>query len=93
MGKRYVSCPFCWGKIKDSAIKCMYCKKWLNTEENPNYKVQEKVESEAVESCNKIEIKINKTDSEVKYVDDNSILWWVLWFQIVCIVWAIVSYM
>ena len=56
----------------------MHCKKWLNTEENPNYQVQEKVEPEVVESYNKIETRINKTDNEVKYVDDKSILWWVL---------------
>ena len=69
----------------------MHCKKWLNIEEKRNYQAQEKTEPEVVESYNKIETRINKTDNEVKYVDDKSILWWVLSFQIVCILWALVN--
>jgi len=89
MGKRYVLCPFCWEKIKEKAIKCMYCKKWLNTEENLNYHKEEKIETEIIENSNKIE-KIIKNSNEVSYVD-KSILWWIIWFQVVCVLWALVN--
>ncbi len=89
MAKRYIACPFCWGKIKDSAIKCMYCKKWLNTEENPNYDVQDKNESKHVENITKVENRTNNND--VQYTNNKSILWRIIWFQIICILWALVN--
>lgn len=90
MAKRYVACPFCWGKIKDSAVKCMHCKRWLNTEENPNYKIEEK--EEPIEYAPKVENRVVRNDNEVWYTNDKAILWWIIWFQIVCILWALISY-
>ena len=91
MAKRFVACPFCWGKIKDSAIKCMHCKKWLNTEENPNYQPPKKIEPEINENINKIETRTTKTDIEVPHSDDKSILWWIIWFQTICLLWALIN--
>lgn len=91
MGKRYVACPFCWEKIKEKAIKCMYCKKWLNTKENPNYQTQEKIGTEIIENSNKVGTIILKHDKEVWYADDKSILWWIISFQVICILWALIN--
>lgn len=92
MAKRYIACPFCWGKIKDSAIKCMYCKRWLNTEENPNYSSNEKNSQEEVGNTFKTDTKISRNDNGVLYANDKSVLRLVISFQIVCILWALISY-
>ena len=91
MAKRYIACPYCWGKIRDSAIKCMYCKKWLNTEKNPNYDVQDKNESKHVENINKVENRTTINKNEAPYTNNKSILWRILWFQAICLLWALVN--
>ena len=82
MAKRFVACPFCWGKIKDSAIKCMHYKKWINNKDENNLF--------AVESSGKINVekkKINIVNSE----EDKKILWYVIWFLLICVFWVAVS--
>lgn len=54
----------------------MYCKKWLNTEENLDYQKKEKIEKEIVENSNNIETKIIK-NNEVSHID-KSMLWWII---------------
>ena len=84
MGKRYVACPFCGGKIKEKAIKCMHCKRWIqNATETENiapqiiYKDENKV---------KKEIKVNVEETHINP------LWYLVSFIVICIVWAIISY-
>ena len=85
MGKRYVACPFCWGKIKEWAIKCMYCKRWIQ-----NSKESEEISPQII---HKEEYKVKK---EIKVnVEESSInpLWYLVGFIVICILWAIVSYL
>lgn len=42
----YKDCPYCWNEIKEEAIKCQFCKKFIQTDEsNSEEKYSKKVES------------------------------------------------
>ena len=84
MGKKYVSCPFCWEKIKETAVKCMHCKKWITNNEN-------------LEASENIKSWIEKKENEfnvwaINSEEDKKLLWWLLGFQFVCLFWAFFPY-
>lgn len=77
MKKWYKICPFCWNEIKEWAIKCQYCKEFLDVKKTEKTEIKE--DKIVVKKSKKEKIELKKSDKQKKKVKINySSIWWTI---------------
>ena len=78
MKKWYKICPFCWNEIKEWAIKCQYCKEFLDVKKIEKTEIKE--DKIVVKKSKKEKIESKKSDKQKKNIKINhSSIRWTIW--------------